>query len=265
MIEYEQIIKKISEIIEKSNYKKTHVRITEDNYDNYFKRMFEHDIAIEFVEELNNLLSIEEIMYHFIKYEDPYAANKNLIDVCIYKQKEGVHIEKYNRIIEILNNAVLKNLNELKENYGYIILKSEYDEFELLCKELNIGMAEKLNDKNKAKIVLTNIQKRAEQYKRVISNIKEVSKEPEINIIDISNINKKTHKDIITNIDEIVNLLKNDNNLQLKGILAFLPVLGYDGYCELIERLKEEKIINQLEYLELFDLRFSNQEEKGRK
>lgn len=266
MTEYEQIIKEINDIFEKSEYKKRHIKITDDSiYDKYFKYMFEHDIAIEFVDHLNKLLAIEEVMNHFSKYEDPYAANKNLIDICIHQKNNSIYSDKYNRVIEILNNAVLKHPAELKENFGYIVLISEYDEFESLCKDLNIGMFQKMDDKNKAQIVLANIQKKTEQYKRINDNISKISKEPEIEIIDFSKKDTKIEKNVITNIEDIVNLLKNDNSLRLNGILAFLPVLGYEGYCQLIERLKEENIINELEYLELFDLRLSDQEEKSRK
>lgn len=141
MKKYDDIIKKINEIIEYSRRKKSQLT-KEDvlNYNKIFTKILFEDIAIECASELQSLLDTE-MVFHLLMNDPNVGQKNNDLEVeCKNSLKQNnEYTNDYVRMLEILNNAIGKTPLELSEHSGYIICRDELNEFLNISRKLNIG------------------------------------------------------------------------------------------------------------------------------
>lgn len=182
---YGDIIKRIIEIINYSEDKKRKIPTAEINSN--FSKILARDIANEYADEFRNLLEVEIVFYKLITMPNASEKNQKLINLC---QERGnianEQTESYLRLLTILNNAVNKKPDELKEYSGYFILKEELNEFINLCCELGVGpgqrMIEMSPDEVKASMneFLNSTKNQKKRINDCIQRLTQEAKEPSL-------------------------------------------------------------------------------------
>lgn len=173
---YGDIIKRISEIIELSEQRKSEISVSElnENYNRYFVSKLWYEIAVEYAKEFEELLDAERTFYllkNAQTFDELNKYNGSLKVVCQARGSEETEFtDDYLHLLEIINNAEGRNAFDLTEFKGYFIAKEDLTEFIRLCRSLKVGPYKVLKDSTKEEIMDTvnlALENRKDQYKRI--------------------------------------------------------------------------------------------------
>lgn len=282
-MEYENILNRIVEIINLSEQKKKELEakgifdndITSQDNKNFI--IFNpYYIYKDYYNEFE-ILKNKELTYYLVK-NDKYSMLKNqsLISECLKRINEDIENKgDYKELIDIINKVTDCDVSLLTYVNGYFVCQSDVLRFEELCNMYKIGIAKKVidNKDETIEVVQNAINHVAEQKLRIKEHINKLNNRELINN-DSTNIkinNDSTNEFKNDNKSKYAEVKNNDDKLNITlnckykefvylGMLGYLnykmvldlkDVMTQEEYAELLEILKEYKIFNKEEILNI--------------
>lgn len=234
MENYEQIIKRITEIINISNEAK------KDNKDNEFVRILWTDILSEYAKEFQDLIDTERTF--IVIANNKNIKNEELINECENKVKaEDENSTLYLELLEILDHAKGKTALDLIEYHGYIVLKNELSEFINICRTLEVGDSKKVLDikpDEVKEILKTFLANNKEQFKRINYYMEKINQQ------------SVSYEEVSQKVDNIINEQENNAKSIIHSQFKELIYLGVAGKLT-IQMISELQRVMSIEEYDL--------------